>query len=91
MPTYEYLCDECGSTLDRLVKIADREQPQTCECGGQANFGLFTPPRIDWLGMSYTSDSPEFKDHFENRIKKQKAREEKCMEANGDYGSAPGA
>lgn len=92
MPTYDYRCQQCGSVTEALVKIADRDNPQACpECAGKATRALITPPRIDWLGLGYTSDSPEFIDRMVKRGAEQKDKEERSMRDHGDYGPRPGA
>ena len=35
MPVYEHLCEK-GHKFDRYLKLAELDQPQTCECGGAA-------------------------------------------------------
>lgn len=35
MPTYEYHCDQCGESFDRVQKIKDREYA-CCQCGYSA-------------------------------------------------------
>lgn len=35
MPCYEHLCEK-GHKFDRYLKLAELDQPQTCECGGAA-------------------------------------------------------
>jgi putative FmdB family regulatory protein len=34
-PLYSYLCS-CGTEFDRFLKLAEYDQPQTCECGALA-------------------------------------------------------
>lgn len=31
MPMYTYRCKRCGNVSDRLVKMAERDAPQTCD------------------------------------------------------------
>ncbi len=35
MPIYSFLCS-CGTEFDRFLKLAEYDQPQTCECGKPA-------------------------------------------------------
>lgn len=30
MPIYEYECGTCGSRFDRMLRLAERDDPQTC-------------------------------------------------------------
>jgi len=34
MPRFYYKCDNCGTILDEIRLIADRNKPGTCKCGG---------------------------------------------------------
>ena len=36
MPTYDYICTDCGREFDRIQRIADRKHAQ-CDCGGTGN------------------------------------------------------
>jgi putative FmdB family regulatory protein len=42
MPLYEYKCS-CGKRFDRLLKLAEYDTPQTCECGQVAEKQLSAP------------------------------------------------
>lgn len=33
MPTYEYKCDACGTTMDKQVPVEERDQVWECSCG----------------------------------------------------------
>ena len=33
MPMYDYACSECGAEFDAICSIAERDDPQPCECG----------------------------------------------------------
>ena len=33
MPVYEYKCNKCQGTFERILSIANRKEPQTCDCG----------------------------------------------------------
>jgi len=35
VPVYEYLCD-AGHNFDRVLRLAEYDTPQTCECGAAA-------------------------------------------------------
>lgn len=36
MPTYEYLCNECGNVIEEYEKISRRRSAVDCPCGGNA-------------------------------------------------------
>jgi putative FmdB family regulatory protein len=44
VPIYAYLCP-CGKEFDRFLKLAEYDQPQTCDCGKVAT-KLFKPVSI---------------------------------------------
>lgn len=34
MPIYEYVCNECGSEFERMVRFSEADRPQECpRCG----------------------------------------------------------
>lgn len=38
MPTYDYKCEACGETVEKIRKISDRDEPLKCKflnCEGQ--------------------------------------------------------
>ncbi|HEY8655116.1 MAG TPA: zinc ribbon domain-containing protein [Candidatus Limnocylindria bacterium] len=36
MPIYEYRCDRCGTTFDRLVRLSAADLPRCPSCGADA-------------------------------------------------------
>ena len=42
MPTYSYSCPSCEQTFDRVLPLADYNQPQECPCGATAQ-RILTP------------------------------------------------
>lgn len=42
MPVYEYLCD-AGHNFDRVLRLAEYDTPQTCECGAAAARQISAP------------------------------------------------
>lgn len=92
MPIYDYRCHNCGNEFEGMSTIAQRDNPRIChKCGSWALKVITTPPKVDWLNMAYTGESPEFADHLARRCKQQKEKEEKSIRDHGDYGPAPGA
>jgi putative FmdB family regulatory protein len=62
MPTYAYVCDNCGHTFDRVVKIADRHEATKvpCEkCQGTISLVIGVPPLLDpyRMGIQKTPES----------------------------------
>lgn len=33
MPTYEYKCDDCGTTMEKQVPVDERDTVWECSCG----------------------------------------------------------
>lgn len=56
MPTYAYHCPDCGSSFERVLSFAERDQPQTCSCGGLGKKVLGNPGFIlqgdGWAGKN---------------------------------------
>ena len=37
MPTYQYRCEKCGETFERVEHVAEHESPHRCpKCGSDA-------------------------------------------------------
>ena len=52
MPLYEYLCSDCGDTVEVIQKFSD-EPLQTCpDCGGQME-RLLSAPAIRFKGTGW--------------------------------------
>ncbi len=52
MPLYEYLCSDCGGTVEVIQKFSD-EPLQTCpDCGGQME-RLLSAPAIRFKGTGW--------------------------------------
>ena len=45
MPIYEYECEK-GHSFDRLLKLDDYKQPQTCDCGAKSR-KIITPTMLN--------------------------------------------
>ena len=43
MPVYVYKCTECAKKFDRFLKLAQFDEPQSCECGGKAERQIVAP------------------------------------------------
>ena len=55
MPTYEYSCG-CGAMFDRVLRVKDYDQPQTCECGAIARKRISRP--MVFVSQDICYDSP---------------------------------
>jgi len=42
MPTYCFICPECGQTTELIRPISQCSDPVTCECGGTMNRDFYT-------------------------------------------------
>ena len=82
MPTYEYVCTECGNRIEVSQRIGD-EPPTTCEvCGGILR-KVFLPAGIVLKGSGfYKNDSRVGKDAkaAPSETKKPAATEKKATE-----------
>jgi putative FmdB family regulatory protein len=52
MPTYEYLCQECGERLEVFQKFTDKPLRQHPECGGALN-KVFHASGVVFKGSGY--------------------------------------
>jgi len=86
---FDFQCQACATVFEELVK-PDQHRHE-CKCGGNAE-RLIATPRIDLLGMAMSeSASPASVRKFDRLHQQQRAKEERCFERNGDYGTRPGA
>jgi putative FmdB family regulatory protein len=47
MPIYSYKCKKCELTVERFVKMEDRDTAQKCDaCGGSLSRGLDKPGMV---------------------------------------------
>jgi putative FmdB family regulatory protein len=37
MPNYEFRCKNCQAVFERFLPLAEYDNPQKCECGGDSN------------------------------------------------------
>lgn len=62
MPTYDYRCNECGSTYDVFHKVREIEEDVVCPtCGSAKHTRLLSAPNVAVGGgrtsMDFSSDS----------------------------------
>lgn len=50
MPIYSYQCEDCGAHQERIVRMSDRDIPQSCKfCGGRLAKQLDAPKGFQGL------------------------------------------
>ena len=52
MPTYEYLCKDCGHTFEVVQSMSDEPLTVCPECGGDLR-KVFAPPAIAFKGSGF--------------------------------------
>ena len=53
MPVYSYKCPACQRAFDRFLKLANYDDPQTCDCGTVATKQLCAPVILgDYAGYN---------------------------------------
>lgn len=82
MPTYEYLCLACGKHAEHFLKMADRESPGPCDCGGTLR-QLITPPVVLFDGAD--PDFPGAASKWDKDRQRTIEREQKNLHESGDY------
>jgi putative FmdB family regulatory protein len=82
VPTYEFECSACHKRVEHFLKMADRENPGPCDCGGSLR-RVITPPAVvldgadpDFPGAAMKSDRDRAR---------TMAREQKTLKETGDY------
>ena len=83
MPTYEYQCKTCHKQVEHFLKIADRDNPGPCECGGTLRKLIKTLPTvmIDGTDPEFPSAAGKWDADRLRTIK----REQKNLKDTGDY------
>lgn len=72
MPTYDYECPKCGTSFDRMLPLAQYDEPQTCDCGAVAT-KVISPVNFVLKGDGWVG-----KDH---KIKGQMAEKNRRLDA----------
>lgn len=52
MPIYEYSCERCGKTFERIQKFSDEPLSVHEECGGSVH-RLLSPPALQFKGSGW--------------------------------------
>jgi putative FmdB family regulatory protein len=52
MPLYEYQCDECGHTFEKIQKFSDPLETECPKCGGRVR-KLMSSPAIQFKGSGW--------------------------------------
>lgn len=81
LPTYEYQCSACNTRVEHFLKIADRNNPGPCVCGGTLR-RIVTSPNllIDGADPSFPGAAMKW-DADRQRIM---AREQKNLQDHGE-------
>lgn len=77
MPTYSYHCPACGNAFDRILRLAEYDSPQLCECGHEALKRIVAPAvRGDYAGYScpVTGDWVEGRRAHEENLRRHGCR-----------------
>ena len=53
MPTYEYVCDKCGSHFEKFQNMSDEPITECPECGGQVKRLMGTGGGIIFKGSGF--------------------------------------
>ncbi len=94
MPLYEYLCQDCGETIEVIQKFSDSPLSKCEDCGGALE-RLLSPSAIQfkgsgWYVTDYGKNSHKGSSH---KHSSEKSREEKTTSASdskSDAGSGKG-
>ncbi len=52
MPLYEYRCQKCGATIEKIQKFSDAPLTKCEKCGGKLE-RLLSPPAIQFKGSGW--------------------------------------
>lgn len=82
MPMYQYECSACRKSVEHLMKMAERDNPPSCDCGGELRH-VITPPAVVLDGAD--PDFPGAAMKWERDRARTMAREQKSLKETGDY------
>lgn len=86
MPIYVYECSACASRVEHMQKMADRDNPPACDCGGSLR-RVITPPVVVLDGAD--PSFPGAAGKWERDRLRTMAREQKTLKETGDYYANP--
>ena len=86
MPTYSYECQTCHKQVEHFMKVADRNNPDPCECGGILR-KLITPATvmIDGTDLDFPSAARKWET---DRIKTIRREQKNTKETGEPYKNA---
>lgn len=83
---YEYECSACQQRVEHMLKVAERETPPPCKCGGTLR-QVISPPVIVLDGADPSFPGAAIK--WEKDRLRTVAREQKTLKETGDYYANP--
>ena len=89
MPLYEYQCDECGHTFEKIQKFSDPLEDTCPKCGGPVR-KLMSSPAIQFKGSGWYITDYAKKDSSSAKFDSGKSDSAKSDTAHGDSKSGSG-
>lgn len=80
---YVYRCSACGTSVEHILKVADRDNPPPCDSCGATLQRVLTPPVVifDGADLAYPTAAGKWE---KDRLRTM-AREQKNLKEHGDY------
>lgn len=70
MPTYDFTCNVCGSTFEKVLRISEYDTPQTCpKCGSENTTRRVSCTNFVLVGDSWPSKNARVKSQMKKRRK----------------------
>lgn len=88
MPIFEYRCPICGTEAEDWRRIANRDDPLTCQCGANMLPTIITPPAVDRSFLGSTN-MPGYKCVVTDEYVTTKKRRREIMAERGLEEAAP--
>jgi putative FmdB family regulatory protein len=83
MPLYEYQCDECGHTFEKIQKFSDPLEDTCPKCGGPVR-KLMSSPAIQFKGSGFYITDYAKKDSASTKFDSGQSDAPKSDAAKGD-------
>ena len=80
---YEYRCNKCKETVEKVVKLADYDIQFSCECGGILEKVILTPATVSLDPIS--GDFPGATRKWAKGREKKMEKERHNMKEHGTY------
>jgi len=82
MPIYDFQCQSCQHTFERMLSVAEGGEPQACpECGSEDSKKLVVPVNFNLPGDNWASKNNRIAGQMRDKNRKLAAKEQEQKDA----------